>query len=202
MYIQTHSAIGASAVVLIIHPPLTSLIPCILFSTMGSIIVDIDHQYIANKFIFPILAVIFTLCYYLDLLTFSKSFILGLSIFFITIITFYSSGHRNIAHSFLGLILGSIPIYFMNKTVISAFALGYCFHLVADSFTRTGVKFFFPFDKTSYGLKIINMHTTKDFPFFIASLFILTLIVIYKYNLSYLLSYFINILNTFFFNFL
>lgn len=202
MYIRTHSIIGASAVVLIIEPSLTNLIPCMLFSTIGSIIVDIDHKYIANKLIFPMLIFTFTLCYYLNLLTFSKRLIIGFLIFSIIIITFYNSGHRNISHSFLGLLLISAPVYLINQTAISPFIIGYCFHLVADSFTKTGVKFFLPYDKTPYGLRIINMHSTKDFPFFIASLFILTLLLIYKYNISSLLNYFISILNIFFLNFI
>lgn len=201
MHIKTHNVIGASAVVLIVQPTLTSLIPCLMFSIIGSTIVDTDHQYIAEKSVFPTLAIIFPICYYLNLFNFDKKPVIGLIMFSMIIMIFYNSGHRNISHSFLGLILASIPIYFINQTAILSFALGYCFHLFADSFTKTGVKFFSPYDTTPYGLRIINMHTTGDFPFFITSLLILTILLMYNYNLVSILNRFNNILNTLFFNF-
>ncbi len=193
MYIRTHSVVGVSVSLLILNPSVESLYSSLIFSTLGSILPDIDHEYVASKRIFPLLIFISLLCLYLDLLHFNNKSIVGITLFISILIIYYLGEHRTISHSLLGLILISIPVYIINPIAISPFILGYGFHLIADSFTKTGIKLFYPYKNTSYGLKIINMYKIGDFPFFIFSLLIFLLIIIHKHNIfNTFLSFLIN----------
>lgn len=102
------------------------------------------------------------ICFYLKLEIFAittKSSI-GLILSILILIFFYNTNHRTISHSLIGTMLVSISFYFINPFFIASFFLGYIFHLIADSFTKTGVKIFYPIKRSNYGLKVINMHTT------------------------------------------
>lgn len=194
MYIRTHSAIAASLSLLILNPSLEELPTCLVFSTLGSILPDIDHDYTASKHIFPSLIILYFLCFYFNITLFNINlkFIIGIISLIPILISFYLSKHRTISHSIIGILLISTSVYLINPIVISPFFLGYSFHLIADSFTKTGVRFFYPLKKTSYGLKVINMHTTIDYPFFILSCLIFFIILIYKYNIvNYFLYYYL-----------
>ena len=43
-----------------------------------------------------------------------------------------------------------------------AFAINYFMHLLLDSFTKTGVPFFYPFNKKYYGFKLIKTGGIED----------------------------------------
>ena len=53
--------------------------------------------------------------------------------------------HRGITHSFVFLILVTTGILFFSSVVALGFFLGYGLHLFADSFTKDGIKVFYPF---------------------------------------------------------
>lgn len=83
--------------------------------------------------------------------------------------------HRGILHSFIFLIL--ITSFFVLFLPVVAFPLflGYGIHLLADSFSREGIKPFYPFKKTSSGrIKTGGKTETSIFVFFVlADLFLL-----------------------------
>ncbi len=53
--------------------------------------------------------------------------------------------HRGITHSFVFLFLITIGILIFSNVVALGFFLGYGLHLFADSFTKDGIKVFYPF---------------------------------------------------------
>lgn len=59
--------------------------------------------------------------------------------------------HRGILHSFTFLILLTVIFVFFIPTLALGFFLGYSLHLFADSFTKEGIIFFFPFKAKSVG---------------------------------------------------
>lgn len=83
--------------------------------------------------------------------------------------------HRGILHSFIFLIL--ITSFFVLFLPVVAFPLflGYGIHLLVDSFSREGIKPFYPFRKTSSGkLKTGGRTETSIFVLFVlADLFLL-----------------------------
>ena len=83
--------------------------------------------------------------------------------------------HRGILHSFIFLIL--ITSFFVLFLPVVAFPLflGYGIHLLVDSFSKEGIKPFYPFRKPSSGkLKTGGRTETSIFVFFIlADLFLL-----------------------------
>jgi len=54
--------------------------------------------------------------------------------------------HRGVFHSFTFAVLSSALIYFFWKTLAFGFFLGYSVHLIADCFTYSGVRIFWPLD--------------------------------------------------------
>jgi len=60
--------------------------------------------------------------------------------------------HRGIFHSFIFLILVTLFFVLFFPVLALGFFLGYSLHLLADSFTLQGVRFFYPFGKKSSGL--------------------------------------------------
>jgi inner membrane protein len=59
--------------------------------------------------------------------------------------------HRGILHSFTFLIFLTIIFLFFVPVLALGFFLGYSLHLFADSFTKEGIIFFFPFKAKSVG---------------------------------------------------
>lgn len=53
--------------------------------------------------------------------------------------------HRGITHSFVFLILITFGILLFSNVIALGFFLGYGLHLFADSFTKDGIKPFYPF---------------------------------------------------------
>lgn len=62
------------------------------------------------------------------------------------------SGHRKETHSFLSILLFSMPIAIINPLYSLCFAYGYLTHLLTDSITG-GVPYFYPKIKKRYGNK-------------------------------------------------
>ena len=82
--------------------------------------------------------------------------------------------HRTVTHSLLLLFISSflISIYDVNISLI--WFISYFLHLVADSFTRMGVPFLYPFIKKNYGFKLIRTGGAEDMFIFILALFLIS----------------------------
>ncbi len=63
--------------------------------------------------------------------------------FFSRVLTSFTK-HRGIMHSFLFLFLIGIILYFYLKVAFFGFLVGYLIHIICDSFTRQGVRIFYP----------------------------------------------------------
>lgn len=87
--------------------------------------------------------------------------------------------HRTITHSILMLTLTSIMISFFSKDIALVWFVNYLLHLIADSFTKSGVPFLYPFIKKSYGFKLIKTGSSIDYFIAIVSLYILSEILIF-----------------------
>jgi membrane-bound metal-dependent hydrolase YbcI (DUF457 family) len=97
-------------------------------------------NYFENKFLFAFIVVISTFIPDIDS-RFSK---LGKRKIFRPIQFF--AGHRKIFHSFLFLILISVPLFFISQIIFYGFVLGYGLHLVVDCFSVIGIYPFYPFE--------------------------------------------------------
>ena len=82
--------------------------------------------------------------------------------------------HRTVTHSLLLLFISSFlfSIYDVNISLI--WFISYFLHLVADSFTRMGVPFLYPFIKKNYGFKLIRTGGAEDMFIFILALFLIS----------------------------
>ena len=98
--------------------------------------------------------------------------------------------HRTWTHSILALSISTIILSTFDKSIALFLFVGYSTHLVADSFTKMGVPFFYPFIKENYGLKLCTTGKTTD--------------ILIRYIALIAIFYFcyIYILNTVNFNFL
>lgn len=70
--------------------------------------------------------------------------------------------HRTITHSLIGLLGSTLFVYYFAPKVALVFGLNYLLHLVADSFTKTGVPYLYPFSKKTYGKKLIVTGKAED----------------------------------------
>ncbi len=90
--------------------------------------------------------------------------------------------HRGMIHSFTFLILITLFFALFFPIIAFGFFLGYGLHLLADSFTITGIKPFYPFKKKSSGrIKTGGKSETSIFVFFILAdlgLFIYKILII------------------------
>ena len=101
----------------------------------------------------------------------------------------FLGGHRLISHSLLGLfIFGWLSQYFLNlisqtllvnmQIVWNAFMIGYLSHLIADSFTVSGVKLLYPFKRNYSGF--IKTGTRRETSVLIIFL-VLDLFLLYRF---------------------
>lgn len=71
--------------------------------------------------------------------------------------------HRTITHSLLFLLLSTIVISLFNISVSLVWFICYGLHLIADSFTKMGTPYLYPFNKKYYGLKRIKTRGAEDY---------------------------------------
>lgn len=84
--------------------------------------------------------------------------------------------HRGLTHSFVFLILITFGIVFISPVVALGFFLGYGLHLFADSFTKDGIKPFYPFLEVKSSGKISTGGKTEIFIFVLFIVFDILLI--------------------------
>ena len=76
--------------------------------------------------------------------------------------------HRGFVHSFTFLILITFGLVLFIPFLALAFFLGYCSHLIADSFTIEGIKPFYPHKRICCGrIRTGSIFETSLFTFFI-----------------------------------
>ena len=82
--------------------------------------------------------------------------------------------HRTITHSILLLVISTAIVCCLNFEVGFIWSISYLLHLIADSFTKMGVAFLYPFVKRNYGPKIIRTGGAEDMFIFILALFLIS----------------------------
>ncbi len=94
---------------------------------------------VSNKFVFVVVAILATYIPDID----SRYSKIGRKR--INRVLQFFTKHRGITHSFVFLILITLGILLFSNVVALGFFLGYGLHLFADSFTKEGIKPFYPF---------------------------------------------------------
>lgn len=91
--------------------------------------------------------------------------------------------HRGMVHSFTIALLGSIVIALFFPVASFGFFLGYCVHLLCDSFTKEGIEPFWPLDYRTHGYLITGeKYEEMLFVFMIAVNLVLFFVLVY-YNI-------------------
>lgn len=87
--------------------------------------------------------------------------------------------HRTITHSILFLTISTAAISIFNIPVALVWFINYFLHLLADSFTKMGTPYFYPWSQKYYGLKKIKTRGGEDYfiqliaIFFICSVYLM-----------------------------
>lgn len=197
MYIRTHKLIGATATMLLLSPTPHYLIPFILASNIGSTSPDFDHEFVRKKYSIFIPIYFVLLLYPLKLISISIVPITGIVLYLLVLASFSFSKHRTLSHSLVGLFLFTASTSLISTKLILPMTTGYILHLIADSFTKTGIKLFDYTASKSYGLKLFNMYDIGDNVFFIISLMFFFTTLVLKYNIMNLILNIFNYLNMF-----
>ena len=82
--------------------------------------------------------------------------------------------HRTITHSLLLLFISSFLVSLFNVNISIIWFISYFLHLIADSFTKMGVPFLYPFKKENFGFKLIRTGGAEDMFIFILALFLIS----------------------------
>lgn len=82
--------------------------------------------------------------------------------------------HRTISHSLLLLFTSTLLISFLNFNISLIWFICYLTHLLADSCTKMGVPFLYPFKKDKYGLKLIKTGGAEDMFICILAIFLIS----------------------------
>lgn len=82
--------------------------------------------------------------------------------------------HRTITHSLLFLLISSVLVGVFNIDMAILWFIAYALHLIADSFTKMGVPFFYPFIKERYGAKLIYASGAEDLFILLVAIYIIS----------------------------
>lgn len=82
--------------------------------------------------------------------------------------------HRTITHSLLFLLISSVLVGIFNIDMAILWFIAYGLHLIADSFTKMGVPFFYPFIKERYGAKLIYASGAEDLFVLLVAIYIIS----------------------------
>lgn len=86
--------------------------------------------------------------------------------------------YRGWLHSFLGLIVFSIPIMLYNLDLAHGIFIGYITHLLADTLTPEGIPFFYPFVKKDFHFIGIKVDAVKEATFIIIFLAVIHVLIL------------------------
>lgn len=84
--------------------------------------------------------------------------------------------HRTITHSLFLLFISSFALSILSKNIALIWFVSYLLHLLADSFTKMGVPFLYPFIKQRYGLKLIKTGGVEDMFICLVAVFIISIL--------------------------
>lgn len=182
----THSCIGLTTALLVLRPEPSHIVLCSSYAILGSLVPDIDIKYgtIRKPTTLLFLAGLFSY----QILTFNHKVMvtIGIIIFLIMLGKASTKPHRTTTHSLLSLIFFCIPLTLISIKVTVYFFIGYFMHLYADSFTKSGVPFLFPFDKNKYGLKLMKTGSSTESVITLITLLIFLKFLSAKYTSSQL----------------
>lgn len=85
--------------------------------------------------------------------------------------------HRTITHSLLFLAISTIGIGLFSINMAIMWGIAYALHLFADSFTKMGVPFLYPFKKKRYGAKLIYASGAEDLFILLVAIYLISEIV-------------------------
>lgn len=85
--------------------------------------------------------------------------------------------HRTITHSLLFLAISTIGIGLFSINMAIMWFIAYALHLLADSFTKMGVPFLYPFKKKRYGAKLIYASGAEDLFILLVAIYLISEIV-------------------------
>ena len=88
--------------------------------------------------------------------------------------------HRTITHSIIALILTTVPLYLFSDTLGIVWLLNYTSHLLADSITKMGVPYFYPYKKY-FGVKLIRTGSIEEHVFCLILIALFSLYILNKY---------------------
>lgn len=86
--------------------------------------------------------------------------------------------HRTITHSLFLLFISSFALSILSKNIALIWFVSYLLHLLADSFTKMGVPFLYPFIKQRYGLKLIKTGGVEDMFICLVAVFLISIMFI------------------------
>ncbi|MFQ9978633.1 metal-dependent hydrolase [Clostridium cadaveris] len=176
---KTHITIGLSTFLLLLPPSPSNLIVLSGYTILGSLVPDIDTEYGLIHSSESILLIITIFIYTFIAIPFKTLSFIGTILFIFLLNRSASFNHRTFTHSIIGIIVFSLPILLMSPRLLVPFNLGYCMHLFADSFTKSGVPLFLPYNKKKYGPKLIKSSGECDSIIYFLTFF-LTLFIIFK----------------------
>ena len=82
--------------------------------------------------------------------------------------------HRTITHSLLFLFLSSLFIFLFSKSIAIVWFINVLLHLIADSFTKMGIAWLYPFKRKYYGYKLIRTGGAEDYFITLLLIFIIS----------------------------
>lgn len=85
--------------------------------------------------------------------------------------------YRGWLHSFLGLLVFSMPVMLYSLDLAHGIFIGYVTHLLADALTPEGVPFFYPFIKKDYHFVGIRVEGIKEATFVIIFLAVIHILI-------------------------
>ena len=85
--------------------------------------------------------------------------------------------HRTITHSVLLLFISSLLISIFSVNIGLIWFISYFLHLIADSFTKMGVPFLYPFLRKNYGFKLIRTGGAEDMFICIVAIFLISIML-------------------------
>ena len=82
--------------------------------------------------------------------------------------------YLGITHSLLFLLISSVLVGIFNIDMAILWFIAYALHIIADSFTKMGVPFLYPFIEKKYGLKLIYASGAEDLFVLLVAIYIIS----------------------------
>lgn len=167
MYGKTHVIIALLIVLLTYNYlayfiPVSNLLFSIGFCLFGSLLPDLDHE--CGTIRKPYIALLIGAFAFYVLCKANITFYYIIPLFSIVVLLIFSrqSSHRTFTHSLIASLLYTLCILPITIPGSIYFFIGYISHLLADSLTKTGIPFFYPFDESNYGMRVMRVNRIAE----------------------------------------